>query len=373
MSNISERPDIRKQRPIALIPRKLLPQPPIRHRHTASKLHYLWPGQFAVAVAVVDAARLAHADTKHRLAMAAGARAIEHEQELDRKFTADLTALNKKRKRGQDAAFPQRKHSFNAAIYYETENMRAALQPGGSKYDRRGEPTYNEYRPPPRGRTFKRAGRERYRKVSQQQRKTPPPDLLTVKISGFQLLRRAGVPTNGVNYQRLEDTLQKLTRRIGEHGPLLESWALLPSGRYRLVIYGHWLSPPFAQVSWPPPSLRAPTALALYLFLHAINTHPSNKQSMWFDDLLALLGISTTAGMTDANRTFNRNLDVVNAHLQALDRDALDDLRDRRGKLGNGKIAAGYRVEPGDEDGRVKIVRMPYQRDFGHSELAQSA
>lgn len=336
----------KKSKPGACVPRAILLNPPIQHRHTPARLRYLHPDQFAVAIGAAIAARTVLVDVAHRRAYKDGQKWIAKEKKLAQQFRSDLQTMNRARARGEDALFPARHHAFKTERVYARANSPSSLL---------GRKKYSRHRPITLDKALKAAGKEAYRQRFKELLKEPPPDEVVVEITRRGLLLLAGLQDDGDNYYRLPTTLDRLKLPIGPKKifpPVLKRWQKLPSGRLQLSISGAWLGKPFGRLPWPPP-MRSPTVLALYLFLNAINTRNFNARGITFEKLNERLGISTKWGGAVGRRIFDRALAAVNAHLSTLDHEALADA--------NVKTPTEYKIEPFDDGERIRIVGISYE------------
>lgn len=133
-----------------------------------------------------------------------------------------------------------------------------------------------------------------------------------VRTSRRNLLVTGKLFPRGCYFQELLPILDRLSRRVrGTPSPLLDNWRPVRDG-LELEIDARWLRPPFQKVPLPIP-LREQT-LALFLFLHAVNTSPLNQRGMPFDRLCPLLGISSD----HRSRDLTQALAGVNAHIRRL-------------------------------------------------------
>ena len=144
--------------------------------------------------------------------------------------------------------------------------------------------------------------------------------MIELTLTRYAILRGAGLPDNEINVRQLAGALDRLTNEVGPLPPLLIG-VEKRHGTVTLQISRSWLAPPFGKVPLPLPS--AATALSLYLFVHAIDTGPSNPRAISPDALLRRLGIATWWGQRDCQNTLDRALDTVNALLHSLDVEAL--------------------------------------------------
>ena len=350
----------KKFKPLAFVPTKILLKPPIQHRNTGEAKHYLLVDQFAVAIGAVMAARVVYDNNLHKEAFElGGGKGIEREKAADDRHRASMAEMNRRRKRGEDAPFPERHHTFPTESLYDKASLDSLITGELKQFD--------HYHTVPLGRLLKAAGSHGYKQLKKKLRKQPPPDIICVEISKRALLRRSGLQDDGGNYHRLKSTLNRLKRRVGPKGPVLKDWALLPNGPLRLRVSGRWLRPPFGRIAWPPP-LRSATACALFMFLNAIDTGVLNQKGIRLKSLYGVLGIEARWSNADALRTLNRALATVNKHLNTINRDAIDKLSDRL-KI---KVPAQYVIEPMADDEKIRFKAMPFQsreelaaEDFG--------
>jgi hypothetical protein len=170
------------------------------------------------------------------------------------------------------------------------------------------------------------------------------------------LLMSVGLPVNGRSRARLKFALDRLRQPIAGRSPLLIDYTLR-SGRVQLAVAGEWLKVKkgkYKRVLLPLP-LKSPTALALFLFLHAINTSPINDTDIRLDRLYARLGIATSKkkGHADFSYTLNRALKAVNDHVNRLDDKVL--------QAANLEVPAGYEIKARRGDGRIRFEALPRQ------------
>ena len=128
-----------------------------------------------------------------------------------------------------------------------------------------------------------------------------------------ELLRYAGLSDDAANNKRVDDALDRLTRAVRRHPPVLVGWRELRGRWIEIEVRCEWLSlERYGKVKLPLPT-SSRDALALYLFLIIINLSPRNKTSIPASTLYKRLGIRT--GRPAHNERALRNaLDRVNAH-----------------------------------------------------------
>ena len=78
------------------IPRHVVANPPIKHRHTTDSEWHLTPFQFAVGCAVLNIARAVLADDLHNRALERGAKAIAKEVATGESYFEQLKMLRAK-------------------------------------------------------------------------------------------------------------------------------------------------------------------------------------------------------------------------------------------------------------------------------------
>jgi hypothetical protein len=155
------------------------------------------------------------------------------------------------------------------------------------------------------------------------------------------------------NLKRLTTALARLLEPVEVAGeiipPPLESLGATPAGRLHLTVRSEfWVEATYGlgKVALPLPP-RSRNAVALWLFLHAIDTYARNLKTIGFRALCERLGVGIQSPST-SQRAVDRALDVVNAHLATLDLRALRE--------NDVHLAAGYRFTvPRGHDGRVRI------------------
>jgi hypothetical protein len=332
----------RNKQPFAMIPRELLLHPPIRHRHSAPDDQLLTPFEFAVFISCVQLARAELLQQRHGRALRIGAAAIETENAEADRFKADWRQTRSQRNQGakpEVAPAPKRHTLVSDHRYWQANMKRSSMQ--GMPQDR------SNYKPINRGRSLKLVGKDEYRKASQRLRRKPIPQVIEVVTSKSAILRQVGLRTDGDNLRRVRAALRLLTR----FGNLL-GYERKPDGLH-LQVGGDWLEPPLGQVPIPLP-IKSASALALYLFAHTVDTHQRalEKKSMRFHKLCELLNIPTKWGQATAQRALDRAVAIVNAHLDKLPLDELDDA--------GVKVVNQYEVEPLD-DGFVRLTSVTRQ------------
>ena len=203
--------------------------------------------------------------------------------------------------------------------------------------------------------TMQKAGMEGYATSRKQLQAEPLPETIVVNTSKRELLAAAHLPYNAHNQRLLGGALDRLSKRLvpQKQAPLLWSWQ---EGPLRLEVNGGWLKPHYVSVPLPLPPLRSPAATALYLFLFAVRTKPTNKKGMHFTKLFALVGIEAD-GWNNGRRDLNRAIWIVNRHL----RDRLPD--DWVSELDAKGIEVPDRFEVKvDEGNYVRFVAIPRQQ-----------
>lgn len=141
-------------------------------------------------------------------------------------------------------------------------------------------------------------------------RAIPVPELIPITISRRGLLLAGGLVARPSYFHQLFSTIDRLTKPVyGMPVPLLHDGWRPWRDRLELYVSGYWLRPPFQRVPLPLP-LREHT-LALFLFLHAINTSPLNQRGIQFVNLCGILGIAPE----NRHRSLSRAIDDVNRHL----------------------------------------------------------
>jgi hypothetical protein len=330
-----DEPSLHVRAPLfACIPRALLAQPPIRHRHSeADKQFLVTPFEFAVAAGLVCATRLEQSRRNDALAYEHGGVQIKRERAASEQFKADWRDTKTARRRGQHATpAPQRCHTYTTRLDYQSGDN---------------------------GEHIKRAGRHGFRKRRATLRKRPPPETLKLTMTRSAVLRSAGLPSKGANLNALDAALERLCNPVGElREALLREWRALPSGQLLLTISGKWLGPRFVRIPMPVP--MGASALALYLFAHGVNTGPVKKRVMipW-DSLCKKLGMPPSYNSAQASRALGHALDTVNAHLEKLD---AKELKRQRVNL-----PLRYDINNG---AYVRIVAIPrHWRDDDHDEM----
>jgi hypothetical protein len=310
------------------IPRHVLTDPPIRHRHMSDQ--YLTPYEFAVGAGALVSAQAVLANSRHQEALKSGEEAIERQDHYHTKFKREWQKVSEQRRRGIDAPAPMYSFTFRDEVRHKT---------GMSKR-----------------KVLQEAGKHGYRKQLKRSRRMTPPEIITIEVSQRALLRQAGLQSDGAHHRRLADTLNRLCLPIGDAQPMLKGWERTPSRRLRLQVFGAWLAPPFGRVPLPLP-VCSPTALALYLFLHGIKTnqHLSNPSNIRQHDLKSFyrrIGIATRWGEAVCKRTFKRAFDAVNTHLDLFD---INVLRKHR-------IPERYGMETSRGGRKVLFVAVPRKR-----------
>ena len=142
------------------------------------------------------------------------------------------------------------------------------------------------------------------------------------------------------NQRKLVDAaLNRLSRPVGGgEKSLVVDWEELPNKKLLIQVSGQWLQPPYVPVATPLP--RTPTAMALYLFLHSIETN--NTYSRTDSSMIGLcerLGIPTRFGNAVASQLLDRALKSVNEHIKRLDHDELEGLASKYPSMKSDHVA----------------------------------
>jgi hypothetical protein len=256
-----------------ILHRDVLARPPIRHAH-ADDTRNVTAFQFAIAAAIVTAARAVNSKKIYAASMKAGKKYID-----------------------------KRKERNEAALH---------------GWDRRN---------------VQKAGRAGYREQRYQMVREPP-DSLVFEITATALLKAAKMPANGHNLASIDAALDRLRDRIGESPALLRNWQKR-SRLLRLEINGNWLSPPFAEVRLPLPLHKSSAALALYLWLsglptkgehriiqgiHTTKAERSRQRSRFdFKAFCQRIGVPTERGLRYANKKLDDAMAIVNQHYETHD------------------------------------------------------
>jgi hypothetical protein len=313
-----------------LVPRELLWQPPIcpADRPTPGRLR---PLDMVIACALLTAARWEIAGDRHRQARAAGARIIEHERAEAETFRQEWKQTNAKRRHGEDAKAPTRRHTF--------------------------DPNHGEYyRPLRMGKALRRAGRYGYRQEQKRLKQLPPPKMVVIELTGSALLRKARLSVSPNNLRALDGALDHLRDRVllDQHddlSPPLLAWTRLPSGRLRLEVCGGWLRPPLGKVSLPFPTHSA-AVLALYLRLFTLDLKPHHHKAIDVAALCTSIGIDPEQETSVWRLALRRALVAVDKHLQERLDPALAS-----------KLRAPFRIEVEAIDHRqIRLVAIPRQQ-----------
>lgn len=269
------------------IPRDLLFHPPVKQ----------WrPFDLAIMAGLLTAARNALADSQHASAWNAGAQSIGREQEYADQHQQEWREVKEARQRGDDAAAPRRQHTFTADDEYAP--TRTTRQ------------------------TFKAAGKHGYTNRKAALRKQRAPAHIEFELRRSAILLLAGLSNDAKNLERLDLALKRLMRPVVVNRqnklPVIAFFRQLPSGKIRLRVNGEWLEPPFGKVPMPLPT-RSLVAVALYLFIHTVNTGPASKDSTSFWSLCKRLGMDMRRAHWLCQRDVARALVVINGHLGKLD------------------------------------------------------
>jgi hypothetical protein len=296
------------------------------------------PFEFSVLAGVLVKARAVVSNAHHEQAFQAGNAAIAQETQYAQKYKEDWRRVKKRRRLGEEAEAPIRRHTFDAR---------------DSDYD------YNPRRPMQRRKAVKLAGRVNYKAELKRLRQHDGSDVV-VEVSRYALLRAAGLANKGENLRRLEQALDRLCRPVGggrePSSPLLIAWKVA-DGKLVLQVSGEWLLPGYVQVPFPLP--RNATTLALYLFVRAVKAERSGRSQISLATLCDRLGMASW-GPTVANRTLNAALDGLNKLLAKLDRAAL--------AKADITLPISCEIEPVGHGGSVWIVGNPDNTDY--NELA---
>jgi hypothetical protein len=305
----------------ATLTRRLLVEPPIRHRHTDDKHHLLLPFEFALAAGCTAMARIALRHQRHQQSMQKGREAIDQAKQLNKELEQQRQQIRRARIRG---------HPIRRDAYVGLKNV-----------------------------DYKQTAAEAYQHSTQELRKQLPPTNIMVIASRYKILRRSGI--SGTSMRRLKDALDRLLQPIGpdddQFPPVLLNCKPLQSGRLKLQVNSFWLREPFGRVPLPIP-ISSATACALYLFLHTIKTHAAGAKAKSLVGLCKLLGIPTRYGFAHAVRALDCAIAVINRHLNQLPGKALD----RQGV----KVPGRYRMEL-IEDGRL-VRFLAQQREWDEDE-----
>ena len=336
------------------IPRELLVLPPILHAKVDNP-DFVTPFEFAVISGTILVAQTIWFADIIEKAYGSGGEAIAEEERLDKKFKADWKEVKRARRQAyrdslardaEDEAdildmtdkhdptkAPKRGHTYRGDTYAAKQALDETLRVAGSKeFDRR------------------------FKKLL----KLGPPEIIECRVSAYQLLRQARLSTRGGNTKKLEASLDRLCRRVGEMDPLIKSWRRLPNGTLKLIVYGDWFHPPFEQISLPLP-LKSTTGLAMRLRLRSIKTDAFNKRAMDGNKLCRLLGIRENY-MRKKVRALNRALVAVNDSLKKQDFKALDAAKIR--------IIIKYRIKLLGDNRSIKFVHHEH-RYFDDNETAE--
>lgn len=286
------------------IPRALLENPPIytpgrQGRWLLSPLH------MAILAGILALARPSLASERHGRAFAVGGKAIAREGADKERYAAELGKANAKRRQGEKAPLPMRHHTYRDATY-KPHQARMAM---------------------------KRAGKKGYERARKKLRSKPAPaqELITTR---YALLRAAGLSDNAANRRELENALYRFAQPViiagMFHARLFNDIEALPGSRrgdkLRLSINGDWLPPNRYQRIHLPLPTSSPYALALYLFLHAIDTRPHVESNPHIEEnriraislqsIAEKLGIGEREGW-EQQRAVRRALAAINKHLES--------------------------------------------------------
>jgi hypothetical protein len=285
-----------KLKPYVRLPRDLLSQPPIRHRHTPASLNYLSPFDFGVMHAVIAVAS-AH---WHR---EISTQAFTHSGQRQRQLHEEM-ARKRNLRRGGIATRP----TFDGRRMTSKE-------------------------------MFEQFGRRAFQQSRSRRMRQGAPATLTVEATASALLTCVGLANNGRNHRRLERTLDRLLEPVAQRPPVLRGWEPLADNRVRLEVDGLWLyaDEVFKYLPRRLP-LHSPTVLALALFLRSLQwTNGTNPYDITFFDLFARLGLRYSR---QGHRRLSHQLDSALAGVN----DWLARLHDA--DLKGLRIAASYEIRP---------------------------
>jgi hypothetical protein len=297
------------QRPLYVcIPKFTLRRPPIAHRGADSDLQ-VTPFEFAVLAGVLVAARRgALSEQRFEHAWQAGGPKIKQQRDYISQFRQEWQDTKQRRRRGaskDEARAPHMRHAFDAERHYFAENARNEVNFMEGRRER------SIYRPLKRRKLIKLAGREGFTTDYQRQRHAPAPAMLAVTVSRYGLLRDAALADSGPNRAKLDAALERLCQPIGDAAGVLSGWHADPHGLL-LQVRGQWLDPPYQRLPLPLP--KSANVLALYLFLHGINTDTMHRHARTdCARLFDLLGMASRR-----SRVLDQTLRLVNQHLEGL-------------------------------------------------------
>ena len=178
-----------------------------------------------------------------------GGKLIKRERELHEDFKQQWRVVNALRAKGEEAVpAPTRDHVSDPPNYYQ------------HRYQSAGPMTV----------MAKKAGEVGFQRKRDYER-AHPPELITVTLSKYGILRAARLPDTGRHRANLEAALKQLCKPVFgprlELPPLLDSWKHVAAGEYELRVTTSWSQPSWLKVDLPLPIL-SPAALAMYLYLH---------------------------------------------------------------------------------------------------------
>jgi hypothetical protein len=292
-----------KLKPYVRLPRDLLAQPPIRHRHTPASLNYLWPFDFGVMAAVIAVASTRwHGKLSSQAFADSGERQRQLHAEMERKRNLRLIGIKTR------PAFDGRRMAFDGRRMTSKE-------------------------------MFEQFGSRAFQQSRSRRMRQGAPATITVTSTATALLTCVGLASNGDNRHRLERTLDRLLEPVAQRPPLLLGWERLADNRVRLEVDGLWLyaDEVFKYLPRRLP-LHAPTVLALFLFLSSLRwTKGNNRYDITFFALFERLGLRySRQGHRRLSATLGAALDYINRYLTRLhDRD-LKGLR----------VEASYEIRP---------------------------
>jgi hypothetical protein len=287
-----------------LLPSKVVQRPPHRHDQNAAGVE---PFALAVGCAAVALAKQTTAEPNFQHAFAAGGAGIKRQKVYNDTWDRDWKATKRVWRRNKAVEhLPQRHHVYKGP-------------------ETRLRDTIPE--------TYGKAGKHAFQLGLRQARKYRKAKDTEVTLSRYALLRSARLSDGINNRNKLETALNRLTKPVGQHPPMLVGWEEDASGALHIVVAAWWLKKPFRKVPLPLP-MRA-TALALYLLLHWFDTSPmaslrispnrlpERKPAISIASLRAKLGFPQHCYNSWAKRKLDQALDHVNQHLARLDHAAL--------------------------------------------------